>query len=123
LPENFFIETDNGDNPPIEIENVQAHHAVSVVVAKLTDTAPVFLYYGNNLTYAPRYDLQLVRTELLNAQKQNANLGSEDVLRAEVKSVRDISSGSPWLWSALGVVIVVLLWVVAKMLPAAPKVD
>jgi hypothetical protein len=123
LPEVFFIETDNGDNPPIEIEKVQAHHAVNVVVAKITDTAPVFLYYGNNLAYAPRYDLQLVRAELLNAQKQNATLGSEEVLRAEVKSTRDISSGSPWLWISLGVVIVVLLWVVAKMLPAATKAD
>lgn len=121
MPEVFYIETDNGDNPPIEIENVQVHHPVSVVVAKITDSASVFLYYGNNLAYAPRYDLQLVRAELLNAQKQNATLGTEEVLRAEVKTSSDSSVGSPWLWGALGVVIIVLLWVVAKMLPAASR--
>ncbi len=120
LPEVLFIETDNGDNPPIEIENVQAHHAVNVVVAKTTGTTPVFLYYGNNLAYAPRYDLQLVRAELLNSEKQNVTLGTEEVLRAELKSASNSSVGSPWLWIALGVVIIVLLWVVAKMLPASP---
>ena len=121
LPEVFFIETDNGDNPPIEIESVQAQHAVSVVVAKITDSAPVFLYYGNNLAYAPRYDLQLVRAELLSAQQQNATLGTEKVLRAEVKSASDSSVGSPWFWVALGVAIIVLLWVVARMLPATSQ--
>lgn len=120
LPEEFFIETDNGDNPPIEIENVLAHHAVHVVIAKITGTAPVFLYYGNNQANAPRYDLQLARSELLSAQKLNETLGAEEVLRTEVKASRDISSGSPWLWGALALVIVVLLWVVSKMLPAAP---
>ncbi len=123
MPDVFYIETDNGDNPPIEIADVKLHYNVSAVVTKVTDTAPVMLYYGNNDAYAPRYDLQLVRTELLAAQKQNAALGKEEVLRAEKKKTYEVSTGSPWLWASLGVVIVALLWVVSKMLPAAPKVE
>ncbi len=119
----FEIETDNGDNPPIEIADLKVHYNVSAVVAKVTDSAPVMLYYGNHDAYAPRYDLQLVRTELLAAKKQNAALGKEEVLRAEKKTSYEVSTGSPWLWASLGLVIVALLWVVSKMLPAASKVD
>ncbi len=123
IPGEFFIETDNGDNPPIEIADVKLHYGVSSVVAKVTDSAPFALYYGNEEAYAPRYDLQLVREELLYAWQQQATLGNEEVLRAMKKESTDISAGSPWLWASLGVVIVALLWVVSKMLPAAPKVD
>jgi len=123
VPEIFFIETDNGDNPPIEIANVKLHYSASAVVAKLTGSAPIHLYFGNDEAYAPRYDLQLVRAELLAAQKQNATLGREETLRAVKKPSGEVNAGSPWLWAALGVVVVALLWVVSRMLPATPKTD
>lgn len=119
VPEVFFIETNNGDNPPIEIENVEVHHAVSAIVAKITDEAPVHLYYGNDSAYAPRYDLQLVRADLLRAQTENAALGKEETLRAAKRTGGEPNAGSPWLWGALALVVVVLLWVVARMLPKA----
>lgn len=122
LPEGFFVETDNGDNPPIEIADVKLHYGVSAVVAKLIESAPVFLYFGNDEAFAPRYDLQLVRAELLAAQKQNATLGKEEILQAMKKASPEVTAGSPWLWAALGVVIIALLWVVAKMLPKAGEV-
>ncbi len=116
----LFLETENGDNPPIEIADVKLLTPVQTLVAKVTDSAPVFLYYGNEHTQEPSYDLQLVRQELLAATPAPATLGAEEVLRGR-KSGADASAGSPWLWGALGLVVAVLLWVVAKMLPSNLK--
>lgn len=118
LPETFFIETDNGDNPSIDIADVKVEYAVVTLAAKLTETAPLFLYYGNDRAAMPSYDLRLVRQELLSATKQSAELGAEEKLLADRKrDTGDVSAGSPWLWVALAAVIGALLWVVAKMLP------
>lgn len=118
LPEELFLEANNGDNPPIAISGVKFLSAVQIVVAKLTEDEPVFLYYGNETATAPNYDLQLVREELLAATPALATLGAGEVLRARSSGV-EVSAGSPWLWIALGVVVAVLLWIVARMLPAA----
>jgi hypothetical protein len=119
LPETFFLETDNGDNPSIDIEDVKVEYAVVTLAAKLTETSPVFLYYGNDSASMPNYDLRLVRNELLSATKQSAELGAEEKLLADKRSTTpgEVSAGSPWLWVALAAVIGALLWVVAKMLP------
>ena len=118
LPASFTLETENGDNPPIHLANVVVHHAAPALVAKLTDPAPVFLYYDNPHVNPPNYDLGMMRAELLAADKQTVTLGAEEELKASKRrSHGEASAGSPWLWAALGLVVVVLLLVVAKMLP------
>lgn len=119
LPETFFLETDNGDNPSIDIADVKIEYAVITLAVKLTETTPVFLYYGNDRAAMPSYDLRLVRNELLSATKQSAALGAEEKLLADKRGTTagEVSAGSPWLWVALAAVIGALLWVVAKMLP------
>ncbi len=118
VPNELWLETDNGDNPPIRLENFAIGFHAPSLVAKITDTAPVFLYYDNPHASPPAYDLSLIRSELLAADKQTATLGKEEILDAATRrSDRDISSGSPWLWAALAVVVILLLFIVAKMLP------
>ena len=117
LPVEFWLETDNGDNPPITVENIRLLYAAPLLAAKLVSTAPLFLYYGNPQAAAPAYDLRLVRAELLAADKQAAALGAEEVLKPDASKPWAITAGSPWLWAALALVVVVLLGVVAKLLP------
>ena len=118
LPGTFFLETDNGDNPPISLEGVLVEYPVVTLVAKLTETPPAFLYYGNGKAVMLAYDLRLVRQELLSTTKQSAALGREEKLLPGKKRVTgEVEVGSPWLWIALALVIGVLLWVVAKLLP------
>ncbi len=118
LPGTFFLETDNGDNPPISLEGVQVEYPVVTLVAKLTESTPAFLYYGNGKAVMPAYDLRLVRQELLTATKQSAVLGMEEkLLPRKSRGTGEVRAGSPWLWGALALVIGVLLWVVAKLLP------
>lgn len=113
----LVLETDNGDNPPIEISSVTLRFAAPSITAKLSDPAALFLYYGNPKAAAPQYDLRLVRTELLAADRQAAALGDEEKLRPEAAAKRGIDAGSPWLWLALAAMVAALLVIVAKLLP------
>jgi hypothetical protein len=120
LPREFTMETDHGDNPPIAVENVTVRFAAPSIAAKLTDDAPLFLYYGNPKVAMPQYDLRLVRSALLAADQQAAALGDEELLKPDSKAKRGVDAGSPWLWLALGGVVVVLLVIVARLLPRPP---
>ncbi|HEX5790907.1 MAG TPA: hypothetical protein VFY13_07120, partial [Luteolibacter sp.] len=116
LPASFTLETDNGDNPPIALEQVSVEYSLPSILAKITDDAGLHLYYGNPQARAPRYDLNLVSTTLRNAEKVPAKLSAQEALKPQ-KARGNTTSGSPWLWLALGGVVVVLLVVVAKLLP------
>ena len=118
LPGNWRMETDNGDNPPIEIASAEVVYHAPVVVAKLVSADPLFLYYGNPFASAPEYDLSLVRAELSAATKQQAELQGDESFREEKPRPAWMpATGSPWLWGTLALVVVVLLGVVAKLLP------
>jgi hypothetical protein len=119
LPETLTLETDNGDNPPIDLANVRVHYPTVRLVAKITEASPAFLYYGNDRAVHPQYDLQLVRAELSSAPKERVTPGAEEKLSAGPKDERTGGSGSPWLWLALAAVVGVLLWVLARMLPSS----
>jgi hypothetical protein len=121
LPRTLVLETDHGDNPPIPVDAVVVRFAAPSITAKLTDRAPLFLYYGNAKAAPPQYDLRLVRDELLAADQQPARLGEEEMLRPDPRRPGAVDAGSPWLWLALGGVVVVLLGIVAKLLPRAAE--
>jgi hypothetical protein len=65
----------------------------------------------------PAYDLGLVRNSLQKAEKITTLPGKEEKLKASTTSHQSVSSGSPWLWVALGIVVAALLVIVAKLLP------
>jgi hypothetical protein len=65
----------------------------------------------------PQSDLRLVRSALLAADQHAAALGAEEPLKPDSKTKRGVDAGSPWLWLALGGVVVVLLVIVARLLP------
>lgn len=117
LPAPVWLETDNGDNPPITVENIRLVYAAPLLAAKLVSAAPLFLYYGNPQAATPSYDLRLVRDELLAADNHTATLAAEEFLKPERRHSDAVSPGSPWLWAALALVVAVLLVVVARMLP------
>src|SRR5437867_12184397 len=64
-------ETDNGDNPGIELREFRCYYPATRVVFKAApdSTQPVWLYYGNREASAPHYDLSLVPGELLRAAR------------------------------------------------------
>jgi Protein of unknown function (DUF3999) len=117
----LFLETDNGDNPAIELRDFRSYHPVTRVVFKATpDPAqPVWLYYGNLDATAPRYDLNLVASELLKAERSTVAAGAEENLSAEPSFVgQTLTASTRYIfWGALALVVIVLLAIMSRFLP------
>ena len=120
----LLLETDNADNPPIDIANPRAFHPVTRVVFKAASGAsePLELFYGNDHAATPRYDLRLVAAQLLGAEKNIATLGPEAPVgkRSHRDSEMLSSAGGIAFWIVLAVVVTGLLIVLARLLPRPP---
>jgi hypothetical protein len=117
----LYLETDNGDNPPITIDEVRADFPVVRLLFR-SDQQPLTLYYGSRDAVRPRYDLELMATPLLQDEKSPAQLGEEERTDGSSDGVRTFlgQRAGILLWAALAVVVVVLLVVIARLLPKAP---
>ena len=117
----LFLETDNGDNPPIELRDFRGFYPVTRVVFKATpDPAqPVWLYYGNLDSVAPHYDLTLVASELLKAERSTVTAGAEENLSPTPSFAGQTLTGSTRyiFWGALALVVIVLLAIMSRFLP------
>lgn len=122
MTDTLILETDNGDNPPIELANVQLYHPVTRILFKSPTEPATYLYYGNPEIGFPQYDLDLVAPRLLAEEKSVASLASEEPLKkSPVGELFQLSGTKSILfWTALVIVVVVLLVVVARLLPKNP---
>jgi hypothetical protein len=117
----LFLETQNGDNPPIELENFQAFYPVTRVLFKAKSADEIFLFYGNSDAAAPRYDLSLVADQLLSAEKSVASPGAQEQLKKTAwTETHKPGTGGVVFWGILALVVVVLLVIISRMLPKAP---
>ena len=117
----LWIETDNGDNPALGLDTVQAVHPVIRLVFKVAETDGFALAYGNKEAAAPRYDLSLVAVKLLTSSRNIAQpaAGAANPNASSGNRFAGLNSGAVF-WGALALVVVVLLFVVAKLLPKPP---
>ncbi len=111
----LVLETDNGDNPAIELSALTANRPVARVVFKAPTSGPTELLYGNAAVGAPRYDLGLLAREVLSAPRQIASMA--DVIAAD-KANRFSFGAATWaFWVVLALVVIGLLAVMTKLLP------
>lgn len=117
----LWLETDNGDNPPLVLTGVQAWSPVVRLLFKAApDRAPT-LYYGQPQAGAPSYDLTLVAGQLFSADKTPARLGPAEALGAATWATTFVSRRSGLLfWGALALVVVLLLVIVVRLVPKPP---
>ena len=118
----LWLECDDGDNPPISLVEVHLDYGASRLLFKADGDGPVFLYYGNPQAAPPRYDLSLVGSQLLAAEKAAPGLGPEERLKGpSFADTIALAGRGGWLfWGMLALVVVVLLAVIARLLPQAP---
>src|SRR4029078_9168543 len=92
----LFLETDNGDNPAIELHDFRSYYPVTRVVFKAApDPAqPAWLYYGNLDATAPRYDLTLVAGELLKSERGTVTAATQENLSSKASVVGQTLTGS-----------------------------
>ncbi|MGA9779337.1 MAG: DUF3999 family protein [Limisphaerales bacterium] len=117
----LFLETENGDNPPIELAKFTAVYPVTRVLFKAKPDDELFLYYGNPRVSPPRYDLSLVAGQLLAADKKIAPLSAEQQLKKPSWQEYQVpGKGGVVFWGGLAVVVVVLLIIISRLLPKSP---
>jgi hypothetical protein len=117
----LILETENGDNPPIELEKFTVYYPATRVLFKAKADDELFLYYGNPQVPPPSYDLNLVAAELLAADKATATLADEKQLKkSSWTESQTPGSGGILFWGILAVVVVGLLVIISRLLPKAP---
>jgi hypothetical protein len=118
----LVLEIDNGDNPPLELKNLQLFYPVTRLIFKVSAGSDTWLYYGNREANAPSYDLDLVARQLLAAEKSKALLRPAEPLKKTGWPQSERLTGSTnWLfWTALVGVVAGLLFVIARLLPKPP---
>jgi hypothetical protein len=123
----LFLETDNGDNPAIELRDFRGYYPATRVIFKATpDPAPpTWLYYGTLDATAPSYDLTLVAGELLKADRSTVAAGAEENLSPKPSFAGQTLTGSTRyiFWGALALVVIVLLAIMSRFLPKASNND
>ena len=117
----LILETHNGDNPPIELEEFQAFYSATRVLFKAEPANELFLYYGNPRVSSPRYDLSLVAGQLLAADKTRASLAAgEQLKKSSWAEGRTPGKGGVLFWGILALVVVALLVIISRLLPKTP---
>ena len=113
-----ILETENGDNPPIELENFQLFYPATRILFRANPGDVLFLYYGNPDVNSPRYDLSLITGNLLAASKADASIGAEEQLKKPWQTkLEKAGRGGLVFWAVLALVVVALLVVIARLVP------
>ncbi len=114
----IYLETDNGDNPPLELNHLEMEYSVVRLIFKATGTGDVYLYYGNPKARRPQYDIDLAARQMLAELKNKATLGTAEQLKGHRGSIRQIGGATGWIfWGVLGVVVIGLIVVITRLLP------
>jgi hypothetical protein len=120
----LFLETHNGDNPPITLEKFQFFYPATRVLFKAGSDDELFLYYGNPRAATPNYDLSLVAGQLLSADKAIASPGAEQqLLKSSWRDHEIPGQGGVVFWGILALVVVVLLVIISRLLPKSPPAN
>lgn len=115
----IFLEMENGDNPAIALDDFELEYPVVRLLFRASMSPETFLYFGNPEAVAPSYDVALIAPQLRAAARQSATLGTGERVRAVTLSEKlQRPGGRRWiLWVGLGIVVVALLAVIARLLP------
>jgi hypothetical protein len=117
----LFLETHNGDNPPITLEKFQFFYPATRILFKAGSDDELFLYYGNPRVASPSYDLSLVAGQLLSADKAIASPDTEQqLLKSSWRDHEIPGQGGMVFWGILALVVVVLLVIISRLLPKSP---
>ena len=119
----LFLETDNGDNPAIDLRTFRGHYPVTRLVFKAGSdaTQPIWIYYGNRSAASPRYDVTLIADQLFRAERAFATLGRQERTDSKTERITQTLSGSAHsiFWGVLAVVVLALLLLISRLLPKA----
>ncbi|PYL46994.1 MAG: hypothetical protein DMF40_10270 [Verrucomicrobia bacterium] len=112
-----LMETDNGDNPPIELHDFRGYYPATRIIFASSKSQSIGLYYGNEEANAPRYDAKLIAAQLLRSERTPAALGAQEILKSERVAETLTGSARYIFWGVLGIVVIALLVLISRLLP------
>jgi uncharacterized protein DUF3999 len=113
----ILMETDNGDNPPIELQDFRGYYPVTRIIFVASKSQSIELFYGNEEATAPRYDAKLIAAQLLRSERTSAALGPQEILKSERMAETLTRSTRYVFWGVLGIVVIALLALISRLLP------
>ena len=114
----LYLETKNGDNPPVALDQLRLFYPATRILFKSASEDAAFLYYGNSRAASPRYDLNLMADELLAAEKTMVSMGGEQqLIKTSWRETRIASSDTVMFWGILALVVALLFVIISRLLP------
>lgn len=110
------IYIDNQDNQTLTINTIQVKGYVHELLVRFTQPASYFLTYGNNKAVRPNYDIDRFIDKVpvtLSALELGGELTIEKV---KVSETYPLFKNKTWLWTIMGLIILVLGWFAIKMM-------
>lgn len=119
------LEVEDRDNRPIDLSDFHCEYQSPRLLYKTSFEGDLYLYYGRADAQRPQYDLSLAARELLSAPAAEAPLSTEEALKGRSPFEAWLPTGATKyiFWGAMALVVVVLLGVIAKLLPAEKSGD
>ncbi|MFD0861273.1 DUF3999 family protein [Sungkyunkwania multivorans] len=107
---------DNYDNSPLNIKEVEVKGYQYELIARLTEPANYFLTYGSQSARMPNYDILRFK-ENIPEVVNSLSLGEEVLIgNAQIASQKPLFQNKIWLWTVMGIIIVILGWFTFKMM-------
>jgi hypothetical protein len=116
LVEDVYLLVDEGDNQPLPIDKVTLLVPQYAVRLFRKENQPLRLLYGRDDLDSPRYDLQLLSTQVLGRTATEVVAAAETQLR-EGDTDATFDAVPPMVfWSVLGVTVLILLALVVRLM-------
>jgi hypothetical protein len=117
LSDTLLLETDNHDNPAMDLKDVRGHYPITRILFSAPSDSSIWLYYGNNDASVPQYDTSVMADELLRAGRSQVAPGTEEKLKTN-RVTETLSGAARYIfWGALGLVVIILLVLISRLLP------
>ena len=115
VPSTLVIEIDNGDDPPLPVDDIQVT-VPSWELVTMLPPGPTRLYHGNPKLPTPDYDLALLEPLLASRVVQRATLGPAEAAPRRALSWLDRAM----LATGIGILAVGLMWLLADLIRRTP---
>ena len=113
----FQIIIENQDNAPITVKSVSAVSPKYFIYFKPKNEENYFLFYGDENSSLPEYDLKLIENKVFKLSKSDAGLSDEEKLPKKEKTTKEpLFKDKGWLWGVMILIICILGFFSHRML-------
>ena len=106
----------NSDNEALTISNIEIGGSIYELLVRFSKPAKYFLYYGNNNTRKPNYDISRFSDNIPKSITTLA-LGDEETIRKSESPKSDpLFANENWLWAVMALIILILGGFTLKMI-------